>query len=151
LSLAAEYHAAHKERLARLSPVAKIVAFTPKVQPYPHNAGWEEMWFWDLICPKSHAPKKYPIRDIIGAVSDHYCIDEVDIVSARRTGDLVLPRHVAMYLAKQLTHRSLPEIGRMFGQRDHTTILYAVKKIGRKIQTDDVLRLAISEIRRKLG
>jgi hypothetical protein len=148
MSLAAEYHAAHKERLARLSPV---VTFTPKVQPYPHNTGWEEMWFWDLICPQSHAPKKYFIKDILTAVSDHYCIDEIDITSARRTGDLVLPRHVAMYLAKQLTQRSLPEIGRMFGQRDHTTILYAVRKIARKAQTDDVLRLAISEIRRKLG
>ena len=73
-----------------------------------------------------------------------------DILSSRRTAVVVKPRQVAMFLAKTLTMRSLPEIGRRFGGRDHTTVLHAVRKIEGLAQTDGVLRDELDLLRRML-
>jgi len=62
-------------------------------------------------------------------VARQYNVSRSDLLSSRRTANVVRPRQVAMYLAKTLTLRSLPEIGRRFGGRDHTTVLHAVRKI----------------------
>jgi chromosomal replication initiation ATPase DnaA len=69
------------------------------------------------------------IERIQAAVCRFYQIPRVDILSARRTANIVMPRQIAMYLAKTLTLRSFPEIGRRFGGRDHTTVLHAFRKI----------------------
>jgi chromosomal replication initiator protein len=63
-------------------------------------------------------------------VADYYKIKVADMYSKRRPSAIALPRQVAMYLAKELTQKSLPEIGELFGGRDHTTVLHAVRKIG---------------------
>ena len=73
--------------------------------------------------------KRLSIDDIQRKVAEHYNIRLTEMVSARRSRAVARPRQVAMYLAKQLTSRSLPEIGRRFGNRDHTTVLHAVNKI----------------------
>lgn len=84
--------------------------------------------------------RQYPrIDDIIHFVAVHYQVNDSDILSIRRTAKIVRSRHVAAYLSKELTLRSLPEIGRKFGGRDHTTILHAVRKITGLIETDPVL------------
>lgn len=70
----------------------------------------------------------YRIEDIIRAVSEASGVGRRDIMSARRTQPIVAPRQIAMALCKHLTLRSLPEIGRRFGGRDHTTVLHAVRK-----------------------
>nr|MBA3253148.1 chromosomal replication initiator protein DnaA [Burkholderiaceae bacterium] len=62
-------------------------------------------------------------------VADYYKIKIADMYSKRRPIAIALPRQVAMYLAKELTQKSLPEIGELFGGRDHTTVLHAVRKI----------------------
>ena len=62
-----------------------------------------------------------------------------DLLSPRRARTVVVPRQIGMYLAKKLTSRSLPEIGRRFGGRDHSTVLHAVRKIEDQIKTDDKL------------
>jgi len=62
-------------------------------------------------------------------VADYYKIKVADMGSKRRPANIVLPRQVAMYLAKELTQKSLPDIGELFGGRDHTTVLHAVRKI----------------------
>lgn len=67
------------------------------------------------------------------AVCSHFGIAMVDLLSVHRPRELVMARHVAMYLARKLTSRSLPEIGFYFGGRDHTTVLYAIRKIEQKI------------------
>lgn len=73
---------------------------------------------------------KHPsIHRIIGAVCLKYNIARNDLLSARRTTNIVRPRQIAMYLAKTLTLKSFPEIGRRFGGRDHTTVLHGYKKI----------------------
>ena len=73
--------------------------------------------------------RKVTIDEIIRKVSDHYNLRMRDMISARRSRVIARPRQVAMFLAKTLTSKSLPEIGRRFGGRDHTTVIHAVKKI----------------------
>uniref|UniRef100_UPI003340E0EF chromosomal replication initiator protein DnaA n=1 Tax=Sandarakinorhabdus sp. TaxID=1916663 RepID=UPI003340E0EF len=73
--------------------------------------------------------KKLTIDDIQRKVADYYGLKMAELLSERRSRDVARPRQIAMYLAKKLTPRSLPEIGRRFGNRDHTTVMHAVKKI----------------------
>jgi len=78
------------------------------------------------------------VENIQKTVSDYYKIKVADMYSKRRPANIAMPRQVAMYLAKELTQKSLPEIGDLFGGRDHTTVLHAVRKISdlRAKQTD---------------
>ena len=69
------------------------------------------------------------VENIQKTVADFYKIKVADMYSKRRPANIALPRQVAMYLAKELTQKSLPEIGDLFGGRDHTTVLHAVRKI----------------------
>ena len=77
-------------------------------------------------------------------------MSRADLLSSRRTANVVRPRQVAMYLAKTLTLRSLPEIGRRFGGRDHTTVLHAVRKIENLVNTDNALAEEIELLKRQL-
>lgn len=73
--------------------------------------------------------KKLTIDDIQRKVADYYGLKVADLLSERRAREVARPRQIAMYLAKKMTPRSLPEIGRRFGKRDHTTVMHAVKKV----------------------
>jgi chromosomal replication initiator protein len=73
--------------------------------------------------------RRVTIEEIQRRVAEHFNIKQADMQSPRRARQVARPRQVAMYLAKQLTTRSLPEIGRKFGGRDHTTVMHAVKKV----------------------
>ena len=73
--------------------------------------------------------RRVTIEEIQKRVATHFNIRLSDMYSARRARSVARPRQVAMYLAKQLTSRSLPEIGRKFGGRDHTTVMHAVRKV----------------------
>ena len=77
---------------------------------------------------KAH-DRRVTIEEIQRKVAEHWNIRQTDMTSARRARAVARPRQVAMYLAKQLTSRGLPEIGRKFGNRDHTTVMHAVDKI----------------------
>jgi chromosomal replication initiator protein len=79
------------------------------------------------------------IEDILKIVGRHYNVAKADLLSPRRARTVVMPRQVGMYLAKKLTSRSLPEIGRRFGGRDHSTVLHAVRKVDDQIRKDDKL------------
>ena len=72
------------------------------------------------------------------------------MLSQRRSRPLARPRQIAMYLSKKLTTRSLPEIGRRFANRDHTTVIHAVKTIGRLIEKDDEMKRNMSQIKSML-
>src|SRR5579871_4698502 len=102
----------------------------------------------DLI--RTHEPKRVKIEDIQKLVANHYSVSRADILSSRRTAVVVKPRQVAMFLAKTLTMRSLPEIGRRFGGRDHTTVLHAVRKIEALSATDGTLRDELELLKRML-
>ncbi len=80
--------------------------------------------------------RRISIDEIQRRVSEHFRIRQAEMTSARRSRDVARPRQIAMYLAKQLTPRSLPEIGRRFGGRDHTTVIHAVRQIEKLRATD---------------
>lgn len=80
--------------------------------------------------------KKLTIDEIQRKVAEYYGLKVSDLLSERRARDVARPRQIAMYLAKKLTPRSLPEIGRRFGKRDHTTVMHAVKKV-EQLRRDD--------------
>jgi len=102
----------------------------------------------DLV--RTREPKKVRIEDIQKLVATHYSVSRADILSSRRTANVVRPRQIAMYLAKVLTLRSLPEIGRRFGGRDHTTVLHAVRKIESLSHSDTGLSEEIELLKRML-
>lgn len=93
-------------------------------------------------------PKRVRIEDIQRVVSRHYNVSRQELVSDRRTRVIVKPRQIAMYLAKTMTPRSFPEIGRRFGGRDHTTVLHAVRKIEELINSDTKLGHEIELLKR---
>ncbi|MCC6949241.1 MAG: chromosomal replication initiator protein DnaA [Bradyrhizobiaceae bacterium] len=102
----------------------------------------------DLIRPAD--PRRIRVEDILRIVAKHYGVSRADLLSSRRTANVVRPRQIAMYLAKTLTLRSLPEIGRRFGGRDHTTVLHAVRKIEGLVQGDKGLADEIDALKRLL-
>lgn len=102
----------------------------------------------DLV--RAAEPRRVRIEDIQRVVAKQYNVSRADILSSRRTHTVVMPRQIAMYLAKQLTLRSLPEIGRRFGGRDHTTVLHAVRKIDGLVGTDGNLAGEIEVLKRLL-
>jgi len=102
----------------------------------------------DLVRPQE--PKRVKIEDIQRTVARQYNISRADLLSSRRTANVVRPRQIAMYLAKSLTLRSLPEIGRRFGGRDHTTVLHAVRKIEGLVVNDATLAEEIEVLKRLL-
>jgi chromosomal replication initiator protein len=96
-------------------------------------------------------PRRIKIEDILRIISRHFGVSKGDLLSQRRHRSVVWPRQIGMYLAKQLTHRSLPEIGRRFGNRDHTTVLHAIRKIEGVIAGDAGLRDEIDELKKMIG
>lgn len=102
----------------------------------------------DLVRPQE--PRRVKIEDIQRVVARQYNVSRSDLLSSRRTANVVRPRQVAMYLAKTLTLRSLPEIGRRFGGRDHTTVLHAVRKIEALVSKDITLADEVELLKRQL-
>ena len=94
--------------------------------------------------------RRVTIEEIQKRVAEHFNIRLTDMYSARRARAVARPRQVAMYLSKQLTARSLPEIGRKFGGRDHTTVMHAVKKVEELRQTDACFAEDVDLLRRLL-
>lgn len=86
------------------------------------------------------------IADIMTAVSAHYEIPVIEMVSQRRAREVARPRQVAMTLSKQMTPHSLPSIGRRFGGRDHTTVMHAVRQIERLSLSDPALRRSVDSL-----
>jgi len=86
------------------------------------------------------------VEDIQKHIANYYNIRIQDMRSKKRTRNVAFPRQVAMYCCKQLTSLSLPEIGEAFGGRDHTTVLYAVRKIGQMMQDNESLEVEVERI-----
>lgn len=162
---------AHRERQRRIA--ARAVEDTPivlraprvvEVVPVPNlpEESWEERqrrlypklkrpWFTVLDDGVPLERERLSLEKIRQVVARHYGATDVDLLSARRTANIVLPRQIAMYLAKRVTLRSLPEIGRRFGGRDHTTVLHAVRKIGELIRNDASFAAKVEAITAELG
>ena len=98
---------------------------------------------------KAH-DRRVTIEEIQKRVAEHFSMRLTDMSSARRARAVARPRQVAMYLAKQLTQRSLPEIGRRFGNRDHTTVMHAVSRVGELMIRDTSFAEDVELLRRML-
>ncbi|KAA9006722.1 chromosomal replication initiator protein DnaA [Histidinibacterium aquaticum] len=94
--------------------------------------------------------RKITVEEIQRKVSEHYHIRLSDLIGPRRVRSFARPRQVAMWLSKNLTNRSLPEIGKRFGGRDHTTIMHGVRKIEELRQTDSSIADDLELLRRAL-
>ena len=88
--------------------------------------------------------------EIQKVTADHFGLKQADLLSERRTRTIARPRQIAMYLCKQNTTRSYPDIGRRFGGRDHTTVLHGVRRIEEMLTTDDQIARDVEALTRKL-
>ena len=91
--------------------------------------------------------KRITIEDIQRKVAEHYCLKQSELNSERRSREIARPRQVAMYLAKHLTNRSMPEIGRKFGGRDHTTVIHAINRVKILQREDEALTRDVEILR----
>jgi len=94
-----------------------------------------------------HPPR---MSEIISVVCDHYGLDQIDLLSERRSRVVARPRQVAMWLARKMTVRSLPEIGRHLRRGDHTTVMHGIRTIDALLATDHDLAADIHALRRRL-
>lgn len=163
MSLAVKWNNEHKQRWANIDRLAEQNRWNRKVkaevliapkpvpipepEPEPIEDGWVERQtqkykqpFFSIVSAVKVTPTGQPtIRTIQRATCDVYGIKMRDLLSARRTANLVLPRHVSMYLARELTSLSYPRIARATGDRDHTVAIYAHNKIKMQIASDKKL------------
>lgn len=140
--------AAHRDRMKRIYNASR--AFAPAVEKmvFPPIPAEEIKLACEITTLKTYGQ----VETIQRAVVNFFpAVTLVDINSNRRTAKVVKPRQIAMYLVKTLTSRSFPDIGRRFGDRDHTTVIHAVRKIERLIAVDPVLASAVAEITNSLG
>lgn len=102
----------------------------------------------DMLVEKS---REVTVEEIQKTVATYYNVKVADLRSAKRLKTLVLPRQVAMYIARQMTSSSFPEIGEKFGGKDHSTIIYAIKKMEKLLEDDQQLKVAVEAIRGMLS
>jgi hypothetical protein len=104
-------------------------------------------------CPHCGAPKKEQgllVAHIQRAVTSYFDLHPTAMTSSRRAHEISHPRQIAMFLASELTNKSLPAIGRLFGKRDHTTVLYAIRAVKKRIETDAETALDVATLREAL-
>lgn len=125
----------------------------PAEPPIVESDYWHLMWCFDLVFRKP-APKiilgPQKVEDIYRATAREFGLTKIELTSDRRTKNVVLPRQLAMYLAKVLTDRSFPEIGRRMGGRDHSTAIHAFQKIDALVKIDFNLAARIEKIKASL-
>ncbi|MEM8853014.1 MAG: chromosomal replication initiator protein DnaA [Pseudomonadota bacterium] len=127
--------------------VNRLVAHN-QLTEVPINLKMAEATLRDLM--RARETRRPKIEDIQRVTSVHFGVSRQDLVSSRRTRVIVRPRQIAMYLSKTLTPRSLPEIGRRFGNRDHTTVLHAVRKVETMIEKEPQVAEDIETLKRLL-
>lgn len=112
----------------------------------------KDPWFYVVSDAEVEGHFQPTIRDIQYSVCRQYpSITVGDLISDRRNGEVIIPRHVAMYLARKLTPKSSPVIGRHFGKRDHTTALFAFRKIERLVKTNAAIMKVVADVHHELG
>lgn len=158
MSVLGDMHSAHKARRDRLwggaSPKPKLSPPVPVINSLTYAQGcFLTERVVRLACkeierrlPKEHAP----FHLIIRTVAERYGITEIDIVSDRQDRSVVRPRQIVMYLAKSMTVLSLTEIARRLGGKDHTTIIYGIRKIKGMTDTDQHFHSQVHDLRQEI-
>lgn len=116
----------------------------PPLLPPPVDPRWIKM------IEEMPDPKGPSVKEIKLCVAQHFNLSPRDLESPRRFAKIVVPRQIAFYLARKLTTRSFPEIGRRFGNRDHSTILHSCKVIEQKMQADQQLAKTVRLLEARL-
>lgn len=131
------------EQAARLNaPNIEAHAPDPIVDPGP-----KRQWF-QIVDESEREPF---LTEIVIAVCNHFNVSRMDICSQRRTARVVLPRQIIYYLSRTLTKRTLPEIGRRLGNRDHTSVLFGYRKIDKLRRSDPKLDADLCALAASLG
>jgi chromosomal replication initiation ATPase DnaA len=164
MSLAVELHNAHKERLARIdravkhrelcAVVAKEAEKTDELEKYlaqsaapvPEYKSIREWFSFDVEDSQPDQEHRYSVAEIQRAICGHFGITLTDMLSRRRDHKVMIPRQIAMYFCRHLTRRSLPEIGRMFGDKDHSTVHHAVRRTEQRIHHDPIIAHEVAMI-----
>lgn len=161
MTLQEQYHADHKARLARLGSIPRPVLGLPakpipvrgrprsSVNPVPH---YRNMWFWELISlpPKRNTGYTPALQKILEVVAEHYGVSIEEMKNGRRTKKPTHARQVVMYLAREMTPMTLPQIGRYLGGKDHTTIIHGNRVIGSKLLISPMLQRDIEILKARL-
>lgn len=134
-------------------PVKKFEPILVSVLDEPSPAASRESVLTPELCPTCGAPVRgrLMITHIQALVAAYYKIPVRDMTSDRRQREVAWPRQVAMYLAYENTPKSLPDIGRRFGGRDHTTVLHAVKKVQQRLLEDAEVEADVKALRDRLA
>ncbi len=128
--------------------VINRLAAVVRLHPQPLTIPFAQRHLGSVL---AEAPSAVSAEHIIQTVANFYNVKVSDLKGQRRLKQLVRPRHVAMFLVRSHTEHSFPEIGRMFGGRDHATVQHACKKIRSHIQRDIDIRSAVQTLQRSLG
>ena len=128
--------------------LTKLSAYS-KLSHTPLTADFAENTLKDLISP--YSKKEITPELIIDVVAEHFHIKPEDIISHKRSADIAFPRHIAMYLCRQMTQTPLEAIGKALGGRDHSTILYGSEKIAKETATNETTKSTIDILIKKLN
>ncbi len=107
---------------------------------------WQKQHLADYITQQQSVNPDH----IVGVVADAFGIERSRLIGRERTQEIALPRQVAMYLLREETHQSLPQIGETLGGRDHTTVMYACDKVAGLMENNDRVRSQVMQIREQL-
>lgn len=133
----------HVSAVAKPVPVIIIEpAVEPELPPPPVETAWITA-IEEVVIEDAPDPKGPSVKDIKRCVARHFNLSLADLESPRKFAKIVKPRQIAFYLARKLTTRSFPDIGRRFGGKDHTTILHACKIVARRMEADPKLAQTI--------
>ncbi len=128
--------------------LTKIVAFS-RVSRKPVDLDIAKEVLKDIISPDDN--KKITPEIIISTVADHFGISVADISSKKKTKEIVYPRQIAMYLCRNMTDTSQQVVGQLLGKKDHTTVIHAIDKIQKEIETNESTKNTIDIIKKKLN
>jgi hypothetical protein len=164
MSIIETLHQARKARLKRIAERAvtqtapDAVSHLRVARPYPPprcrlDRDYERAWALEIlgVVARDDRPRaRLKVEHVQRATAQHFGISRSEMLSPGRAHSLSRPRHVAMYLAKTLTTKSYAEIGRCFGDRNHTTVLHAVRRIEDLFAHDAELAASVDDIREML-
>lgn len=138
-------------RPAAKPKVRRVAICRPHVSEAQNVGGYPFPWpcYAGTLHESAH-PGGYEIRRIVRVVASHFEISEADIRSESKVGPFIIPRQLAMYFAKVITKKSLSEIGRRLGDKDHTTVMNGVRKIESLISESPAFAMEVDLLRAKL-
>lgn len=138
-----------KSNIRELENALNKIDLLSKVSTRPVTLELAEEILRDQINP--NAPREITLPYILELVSEQYGVSTADIISKKKDAEIVLPRQIVMYLAKEMTQTPLKNIGQFLGGRDHSTVLHGKRKIEEQLQSDETLRTQLDVLRKKMS